>query len=87
MHNRCLDTFTVTFPSFKNDKCYTCCLQTVQEIVNIQPNLTKSSGSCDSDSASLQIKVDAEKTILTLFFTLVMKPFALHPISLLSILS
>lgn len=41
----------------------------VQDIVNLQPNETKSSGSCGSDSASLQL-TDAEKTNLTFSFTL-----------------
>lgn len=43
----------------------------MQDVVNLQPNVTKSSGSCDSDSASLRLTTDAEKTNLTLFFTLV----------------
>ncbi|KAM9851333.1 lysosome-associated membrane glycoprotein 1b [Aulostomus maculatus] len=42
----------------------------VQEVMNLQPNLTTSSGSCDADSASLQLIADAEKTNLTFFFTL-----------------
>ncbi|KAM7380359.1 hypothetical protein PAMP_003661 [Pampus punctatissimus] len=42
----------------------------VQDVVNIQPNLTKSSGSCGPDFASLQLTTDAEKTNLTFFFTL-----------------
>lgn len=44
--------------------------KTVQDVVNLQPNLTKTSGSCDSDRASLQLSTDAEKTNLTFTFTL-----------------
>lgn len=39
--------------------------------MNIQPNLTKSSGSCDTSSALLKLSTDAEKTNLTFVFTLV----------------
>lgn len=46
-------------------------LQTLQEVVNLQPNMTKSSGSCDADTASLRLTTDAEKTNLTFIFTLV----------------
>lgn len=44
--------------------------KTVQEVMNLQPNLTKSSGSCDSESASLRLTTDGEKTNLTFIFTL-----------------
>lgn len=47
------------------------CLQTLQEIMNIQPNLTSSSGSCNTSSALLKLTTDAEKTNLTFIFTLV----------------
>ncbi|XP_073329819.1 lysosome-associated membrane glycoprotein 1b [Pagrus major] len=53
----------ITFNSVSQNK-------TVQEVVNIQPNVTKSSGSCRSDSASLLLTTDAEKTNLTFVFTL-----------------
>ncbi|XP_077436416.1 lysosome-associated membrane glycoprotein 1b [Vanacampus margaritifer] len=43
--------------------------QTVQDLVNIEPNTTKVSGSCDTDSAMLRIS-DADKTNLTFVFTL-----------------
>uniref|UniRef100_A0A3Q0TAP7 Lysosomal associated membrane protein 1b n=1 Tax=Amphilophus citrinellus TaxID=61819 RepID=A0A3Q0TAP7_AMPCI len=41
----------------------------VQDVVNIQPGLTNSSGSCDSDNASLELTTN--KTNLTFVFTLV----------------
>ncbi|XP_016895233.1 lysosome-associated membrane glycoprotein 1-like isoform X2 [Cynoglossus semilaevis] len=45
--------------------------QTVQEVVNIQPSATNSSGSCDTDSASLRLMTtDVQKTNLTFNFTL-----------------
>lgn len=44
--------------------------KTVQEVVNLQPNQTKSSGSCDTDSATLRLTSDAEKTNLTFVFSL-----------------
>lgn len=44
--------------------------KTVQDVVNLQPNVTKSSGSCAPDAASLRLTTDAEKTNLTFFFTL-----------------
>lgn len=47
------------------------CSQTLQEVINIQPNLTKSSGSCDTSSALLTLTTDAEKTNLTFVFALV----------------
>ncbi|GAA6229121.1 lysosome-associated membrane glycoprotein 1-like [Lates japonicus] len=53
----------VTFSSLSQNK-------TVQGVVNIQPSLTNSSGSCDSDSAYLRLTTDAEKTNLTFTFTL-----------------
>lgn len=39
--------------------------------MNLQPNLTKHSGSCDSEIASLQLTVDAVKTNLIFVFTMV----------------
>lgn len=53
----------VTFSSVSQNK-------TVQDVMNLQPNLTKSSGSCDQERASLRLSTDAEKTNLTFFFTL-----------------
>ncbi|XP_070694192.1 lysosome-associated membrane glycoprotein 1b [Pempheris klunzingeri] len=53
----------ITFNSDSQNK-------TVQDVVNLDPNVTKSSGSCDSDSAYLRLTTDSEKTNLTLFFTL-----------------
>lgn len=53
----------ITFSSVSQNK-------TVQDVVNLQPNMTKSSGSCDADSASLRLTTDAEKTNLTFVFTL-----------------
>ncbi|KAM6955177.1 lysosome-associated membrane glycoprotein 1-like isoform 1-T2 [Lycodopsis pacificus] len=44
--------------------------KTVQEVVNLQPNMTKPSGSCDSARAALLLTTDAEKTNLTFMFTL-----------------
>ncbi|XP_051937379.1 lysosome-associated membrane glycoprotein 1-like [Hippocampus zosterae] len=44
--------------------------QTVQDVVNLEPNTTKASGSCDADSAMLRLSADANKTNLTFFFTL-----------------
>ncbi|XP_026232219.1 lysosome-associated membrane glycoprotein 1b [Anabas testudineus] len=44
--------------------------KTVQDVVNIQPNMTKSSGSCDSDTAFLNLTTDADKTSLIFNFTL-----------------
>ncbi|XP_034418189.1 lysosome-associated membrane glycoprotein 1b isoform X2 [Cyclopterus lumpus] len=41
----------------------------VQDVVNLQPNLTKASGSCDLDRASLQLFTD-ELTHLNFTFTL-----------------
>ncbi|XP_068429340.1 lysosome-associated membrane glycoprotein 1b [Clinocottus analis] len=52
----------VTFNSVSQNK-------TVQDVVNLQPNLTKASGSCDVDRASLLLSMDAEKTNLTFTFT------------------
>lgn len=40
----------------------------VQDVVNIQPSVTNSSGSCDSDNASLELTTN--KTNLTFVFTL-----------------
>ncbi|CAJ1079624.1 lysosome-associated membrane glycoprotein 1b [Xyrichtys novacula] len=53
----------VTFSSISQNK-------TLVEVVNLQPNLTKSSGSCDKESASLKLTADGDKTNLTFFFTL-----------------
>ncbi|XP_076603277.1 lysosome-associated membrane glycoprotein 1b [Chaetodon auriga] len=53
----------ITFSSVSQNK-------TVQEVVNLQPNVTRSSGSCDSDSAYLNLTTDAEKTNLTFVFAL-----------------
>ncbi|KAK2839957.1 hypothetical protein Q5P01_013697 [Channa striata] len=53
----------ITFNSVSQNK-------TVQDIVNIQPNVTKSTGSCESDVASLHLTTDAGKTNLTFVFTL-----------------
>ncbi|KAI4806076.1 hypothetical protein KUCAC02_010664 [Chaenocephalus aceratus] len=53
----------ITFNSVSQNK-------TVRNIVNLQPNVTKSSGSCDADTASLRLSTDAEKTNLTFFFSL-----------------
>ncbi|XP_044072389.1 lysosome-associated membrane glycoprotein 1b [Siniperca chuatsi] len=55
--------FNITFTSVSQNK-------TVQDVVNLQPNVTKSSGSCDSERTSLRLTTDAEKTNLTFFFTL-----------------
>ncbi|XP_070770882.1 lysosome-associated membrane glycoprotein 1b [Enoplosus armatus] len=55
--------FNITFNSVSLNK-------TVQDVVNLQPNVSKISGSCDSDSASLRLSSDAEKTNLTFVFTL-----------------
>lgn len=44
--------------------------KTVLDVVNIQPNFTTSSGSCESDSATLRLMSDADKTNLTFVFTL-----------------
>ncbi|PWA31273.1 hypothetical protein CCH79_00002622 [Gambusia affinis] len=43
--------------------------KTVQEVVNIKPNATLASGSCDADRAVLELKTDANKTVLTFVFT------------------
>ncbi|XP_010776979.1 lysosome-associated membrane glycoprotein 1b [Notothenia coriiceps] len=53
----------ITFNSVSQNK-------TVRNIVNLQPNVTKSSGSCDADTASLRLSTDSEKTNLTFFFSL-----------------
>lgn len=44
--------------------------QTLQQLVNIQPNITNSTGSCDADSATLRL-TSADQTNLTFVFTLV----------------
>ncbi|XP_054888322.1 lysosome-associated membrane glycoprotein 1b [Poeciliopsis prolifica] len=41
----------------------------VQEVVNIKPNETLASGSCEADRAVLELKTDANKTVLTFVFT------------------
>lgn len=43
--------------------------KTLQEVMNIRPNETLASGSCDSDRAVLELKTDANKTVLTFVFT------------------
>lgn len=53
----------ITFTSVSQNK-------TVQDVVNLQPNMTKSSGSCEPESASLRLTTDGDKTNLTFFFTL-----------------
>lgn len=53
----------VTFTSVALNK-------TVQDVANLHPNLTKSSGSCDADSATLKLSSDDDKTNLTFLFTL-----------------
>ncbi|XP_077946362.1 lysosome-associated membrane glycoprotein 1b isoform X1 [Gasterosteus aculeatus] len=44
--------------------------KTVQEVLNLRPNVTKASGSCESDRASLLLSSEAEKINLTFIFTL-----------------
>ncbi|XP_056145358.1 lysosome-associated membrane glycoprotein 1b [Lampris incognitus] len=44
--------------------------KTVLDVVNLQPNVTKSTGSCDTDKASLLLTVDGDKTNLTFSFLL-----------------
>ncbi|KAL0963514.1 hypothetical protein UPYG_G00307430 [Umbra pygmaea] len=39
-------------------------------ILNLQPNLTRSSGSCDSESATLWLSTDENKTNLTFLFSM-----------------
>ncbi|XP_023691088.1 lysosome-associated membrane glycoprotein 1a [Paramormyrops kingsleyae] len=51
----------LTYPSSVQNK-------TVQEVVNLQPNQTKSSGSCEVSNATLQLRDD--RTNLTFSFTL-----------------
>ncbi|XP_075895807.1 lysosome-associated membrane glycoprotein 1b [Nelusetta ayraudi] len=51
----------VTFVTVQN--------KTLQQVVNIQPNVTNSNGSCDADSATLRL-TSTDKTILTFVFTL-----------------
>ncbi|XP_062258062.1 lysosome-associated membrane glycoprotein 1b [Platichthys flesus] len=53
----------ISFSSLSQNK-------TVQEVVNIQPTATNSSGSCKSDIATLMLTTDAQKTNLTFSFTL-----------------
>lgn len=45
--------------------------QTVQDVVNIKPNQTTTSGSCEADTASLLLLIDSGKTNLTFVFSLV----------------
>lgn len=51
------------------------CFQIVQQVVNLQPNVTKNSGLCDSDRATLRLTTDGDKTNLTFVFTLVSHSF------------
>ncbi|XP_061649202.1 lysosome-associated membrane glycoprotein 1b [Phyllopteryx taeniolatus] len=44
--------------------------KTVQDVINLKPNVTKTSGSCDAESATLRLSADADKTNLTFVFTL-----------------
>ncbi|CAN9497510.1 unnamed protein product [Ophioblennius macclurei] len=44
--------------------------KTLQDIVNINPNATRSSGSCHPDRAVLQLSADADRTNLTFVFLL-----------------
>ncbi|KAM3862326.1 lysosome-associated membrane glycoprotein 1b [Diretmus argenteus] len=44
--------------------------KTVLNVVNLQPSVTNSSGLCDTDSATLLLTADGEKTNLTFFFSL-----------------
>ncbi|XP_068602149.1 lysosome-associated membrane glycoprotein 1b isoform X2 [Brachionichthys hirsutus] len=53
----------MTFSSVSQNK-------TVQDVVNLQPNVTRVSGSCGSDSAALLLTADAGKTNLSFHFTL-----------------
>lgn len=53
----------VSFTSVSQNK-------TVQEVINIQPNFTKSSGSCEAENATLRLTTDGEKTSLTFVFAL-----------------
>ncbi|XP_060909356.1 lysosome-associated membrane glycoprotein 1b [Labrus mixtus] len=53
----------ITFSSVSQNK-------TLQEVVNLQPNMTKSSGLCATESAFLKLTTDSDKTNLTFFFTL-----------------
>ncbi|XP_038145601.1 lysosome-associated membrane glycoprotein 1b [Cyprinodon tularosa] len=42
----------------------------ITEVVNIKPNVTQASGSCEAERAVLELKTDANKTTLTFVFTL-----------------
>lgn len=53
----------VTFTSGSQNK-------TLQEVVNLQPNATKSSGTCGAENASLKLTTDGDKTNLTFIFIL-----------------
>lgn len=44
--------------------------KTVQNVVNINPNVTKHTGSCESDRAGLQLITDSDKTNLSFVFVL-----------------
>ncbi|XP_053733022.1 lysosome-associated membrane glycoprotein 1-like [Synchiropus splendidus] len=44
--------------------------KTVHNLVNLNPNATTTSGSCDNDSAFLRLSADAEKMNLTFHFSL-----------------
>ncbi|XP_077584634.1 lysosome-associated membrane glycoprotein 1-like isoform X1 [Stigmatopora nigra] len=51
----------ITFTSSSN--------KTVRSVVNLEPNGTQASGSCEMDEAILQLSADAIKTNLTFLFT------------------
>ncbi|XP_022058422.1 lysosome-associated membrane glycoprotein 1b [Acanthochromis polyacanthus] len=53
----------ISFTSFSQN-------QTVRDIVNLQPNFTKSSGSCEAENATLRLTTDGDKTNLTFVFAL-----------------
>ncbi|XP_029967383.1 lysosome-associated membrane glycoprotein 1-like [Salarias fasciatus] len=44
--------------------------KSVQDVMNINPNLTKSSGSCEPDRAVLQLNTDSDRTNLSFVFVL-----------------
>ncbi|KAM4608993.1 lysosome-associated membrane glycoprotein 1b [Polymixia lowei] len=44
--------------------------KTVLDVMNLQPNVTKSSGVCELDNATLLLTADGEKTNLTFYFSL-----------------
>lgn len=53
----------ISFTSFSQN-------QTVQYVVNLQPNVTKSSGSCEAENATLKLTTDGDKTNLSFVFAL-----------------